>query len=376
MTPHLPPTRLPRCLAALALIALIPGYASAGAPYDRNLQQIAADAARNSRAGAIIAVQGCGLDRIVAAGVADRRTQTRMPPFEALRIGSVGKLYVAAVIHQLAQAGRLDLDAPVASQLPPGTLTGIAGAEATPRQLLKHTGGVPDYYTPQTIAGWDWTQPITADRVLAAIRGLPATTQPGGAYHYSNTGWHILGLLAEHVTGHSLGTLLESQLLVPLGLEDTRYNTSVPGGTIHGYGLPDSPDADTHAYAENTGADSGITAPAQEVAQFLRALFLPGGQLLQVGEAMLADPVERDGPRHLAGAGAEITVGSSGLRVVGHTGDVAGYLTFAFAAPSLDVAMVGHINADKPAILADMVRGTIRLVQARCTRAQAGSPAR
>lgn len=340
------------------------------------LSPVVQQAARAARAGAVVAVQGCGLDGVVAAGVADRRSRAPMPTQEPLRIGSVGKLYVAALIHQLAQEGRLDLDRPVVAQLPAGALDGIAGATATPRQLLNHTGGVPDYYTDRTIAEWDWTLPVTAARVLDAVRGLPATAAPGAAYAYSNTGWHILGLLAESVTGADLELLLRERILVPLDLHDTRYHTGHPGGTIRGYGLPGQPDRDTFAYAENSGADSGVAATPLDVTRFLAALFLPGGRLEPLGQAMQADPVQRDGPRKLAGPGAEITIGSTGLRLVGHTGDVAGYLTFAFAAPELDVAMMGQVTADRPEVLVRLLRDTIGVVQARCAAMHAASPSR
>ena len=368
--------KLTSSLLAVAAAILATGCASAQAVPDQGFQAIVATAARDSRAGAILAVSGCGMDEVVTAGVAERVTGLPMPSNEALRIGSVGKLYVAAVVHQLAREGLLDLDRPVSDQLPPDTLAGIAGADATPRQLLTHTGGVPDYYTDQAIATLDWTQPLTVSRVLDVVRGLPAQALPGQTYRYSNTGWHILALAAETATGTTLGAMIQQRMLEPLELSATRYNTAHPGGTIHGYGLPGNPAADTYRYAENTGADSGITAPAREVGLFLRALFLPDGVLASVGEAMTENPVERDGPRRLAGAGAEINIGSSDLRLVGHTGDVAGYLTFAFAAPALDTTLVGHINADEPSALSGMLRSTVNLVQARCAAWQAASPSR
>lgn len=335
-------------------------------PSDAGWQRLVSAAARQTRAGAILAVDGCGPAFLGAAGVAERRTRAPMPVEAPVRAGSVGKLAVAALVLQLAADGRLDLSAPARTRLPAGTLDGIAGADATVRQLLNHTGGVPDYYTDATIRSWDWRLPLTAGRVLDAVRGLPATGVPGATYAYSNTGYQILGLIAEAAGGAPLGELLARHVFAPAGLQDARYHTGNPGGPIHGYGTPDDPAADTWAYSENTGADSGITAPVTDLARLLRALFLPDGTLAAIGAAMLADPVPTGRERRLAGLGPEIAIGRDGTRLVGHTGDVAGYLTFAYAAPDLRATLVAHLNADRPDVLATLLRATVDRLRAGC----------
>ncbi len=330
------------------------------------LYQAVERAAEDSKAGAILEVEGCGLSFRKASGVANRKTGAPMPVDEQLRIGSIGKLYTAAVIHKLAGDGLLDLDAPATDYLTEGQVDGVPNSDATVRQLLNHTSGVPDYYDTRSYLLTDWTQPITAERTLEVARRKSATNAPGASYAYSNTNYQILGLVAERATGESLGTLIAARLLEPLSLVETRYNTEHPGGTIHGYGTELRSNADTWKYAENTGADSGITATSSDLSKFLRVLFLDGGEFTSIGKEMLADPVERDRPRQFAGPGAEILVSRSGTEFVGHTGDTFGYLSFAFAVPEYDATMVGQVTTNKNDVLAEFLISTATALEDAC----------
>ena len=340
-------------------------YLDARSPAEA-LYQAVERAAEDSKAGAILEVEGCGLYFRKASGVANRKTGAPMPLVEQLRIGSIGKLYTAAVIHKLAGDGFLCLDAPATEYLTEGQVDGVPNSNATVRQLLNHTSGVPDYYDTRSYLFTDWTQPITPERTLEVARRKSSTNAPGASYSYSNTNYQILGLIAERATGESLDRLIVRRLLGPLNLIETRYNQEHPGGTIHGYGTELRSNADTWKYAENTGADSGITATSSDLNKFLRALFLDGGEFTSIGKEMLAYPVERDRPRQYAGPGAEILVSRSGTEFVGHTGDTFGYLTFAFAVPEYDATMVGQVTANKQDILVELLSSTASALEDAC----------
>jgi D-alanyl-D-alanine carboxypeptidase len=330
------------------------------------LSQAVNHAATKARAGAILDVQGCGLDFAEAAGVANRKTKQSMPLDDQLRIASISKLYTAAIIHQLAQQGVLNVDAPATRYLTNGQLDDVPNKDATLRQLLNHTSGVPDYYDVRSYLMTDWKQPVTADRALKVARRRAATNAPGGAYAYSNTNYQILALVAEAASGKSFAALIEDQLLTPLQLQNTRYNTVHPGGDIHGYGTELRSNADTWIYAENTGADGGITATTSDLRHFLRALFLTGGSLNDIGAEMVRDPVATDKARQLAGPGAEIFRGRSGGELIGHTGDTMGYLTFAMAIPEHDATIIGHINADRLDVFTTLLQTTVATVKSTC----------
>lgn len=341
-------------LIALIALAVSPQTQLAANETDATeaLFEVTARTAARTNAAAYVDVFGCGLNVSIVAGAADRTTGAAASLDAPLRIGSVGKLYTAATLHRLAKRGAINLDQPVSRMLLSDDALGVAGRTATLRQLLNYTGGVPDYYALPDIREWDMRQPLTPQRILAAIAGRKATSAPGGVYSYSNSGYHLAALAVERSVGQSLSAMVAAEVIAPLGLAATTYHESAPAGPLHGYvGRNDQWES-----AENTGPDSGITATLTDLRTFMRALFLDNSPLRSVGAAMTADPVETDRPRFRAGAGAEVRESREGMALVGHTGDVEGYLTFAYAAPEHDLTFIGHITASDKAALTELLR--------------------
>lgn len=373
----MPSRPLPRrtlvCASLLAVILPMPAGAtpatdSGPLTAQARLTAITAEAARGARAGAVLSVQGCGIAFEQAAGLANRRTGRALLTGDPLRIGSVGKMYTAMVFHRLAARGAIDLDRPADTWLLPGDATGVAGRGATLRQLLNHTAGVPDYYDLPSIRRWDATQPFLPPRILAAIANVPATGAPGAGYRYSNAGYHLAVLALERATGTPFASLMAAEAIAPLGVRATTYHEAAPGGDVHGY----AGTRDWWSSAENSGPDSGITAPVAEVAALLRALFIEDGPLRATGDAMQAGAVETGRPRLRAGAGAERRTTRGGLELVGHTGNVEGYLTFAYAARTRGLTLVGHINAASPDTFATFLRDAAAVAETACA-AQGGA---
>jgi len=339
--------------------------ASAQSP-ENMLERAVSQAAETAKAGAILDVQGCGVSFLEARGVANRKTETPMPTDEQLRLASISKLYTAAVIHELVAEGKLDLDAPATRYLSSGVLDRVPNAEASLRQILNHTSGVPDYYDWRSYFFTDWKKPVTPDLALKVAKRRKATNAPGEGYAYSNTNYQILALAAEEVTGETFKALTERYVLRPLSMEDTRYNVEHPGGVIHGYGTEFRKNADTWIYAENTGADGGVTATTADVRKFLSAYFLEEGEKGAIGEALTASRVPAERTRREDGAGAEFYIGRDGLELVGHTGDTMGYLSFAFAIPEYQATMIGQINADREGVFIKLLRDTAAALRVAC----------
>jgi D-alanyl-D-alanine carboxypeptidase len=329
-----------------------------------DLTSVVIATAKQTEAAVLLDVQGCGLSISTASGVADRLTKRAATVDMPLRLGSVGKLYTAAVIQQLAARGELDLDAPASSYLMTGDAVGVANRNATLRQLLNHTSGIPDYYSLPNISRWNWRKPLTPERILSAIKPLQATGAPGSAYSYSNSGYHMLALVAERATKRPFADLMQAEIIMPLGLRATSYNIVGPGGPLRGYvGRKDH-----WKSAENTGPDSGVTASLVDVRTYLRALFFDTGPLHEAGRAMSTDLVETGKPRQQAGAGAEVRTSAQGLRLIGHTGDVEGYLSFAYVAPDHGLTMIGHMTSSDKGAFATLLKATAQTVQTACSQ--------
>lgn len=343
-------------------LAVGASMASAQAQSTSDLQAAVTAAAQQTKAAAFLDVQGCGLSFSATSGTADRATKAVSTIEMPLRLGSVGKLYTAAVIHRLAARGVLGLDTPASLYLVPQDAVGVAGRDATLRQLLNHTGGVPDYYALPDIRRWNWLEPLTPLRVLTAIKGRGATGAPGIAYSYSNSGYQLLALVAERATNQSFASLMQAEVITLLDLRETRYNVSAPGGPLHGY----VGGKDWWESAENSGPDGGVTATLADTRRYLRALFIDAGPMRSTGQAMSERPVETGKPRQQAGAGAEVRVSLGGMRLIGHTGDVEGYLSFAYAAPEYGLTIIGHVTTSDKDAFSTLLRTTAASAASAC----------
>jgi D-alanyl-D-alanine carboxypeptidase len=153
-----------------------------------------------------------------ASGVA-RDAVTPLTPEQPLVIGSVTKTFVAALILELAEEGRLRLDEPVASVLPdaPGPAT-----RPTIRQLLNHTAGLADVYNETTKAVLEGApeRVMTRDEVLAAWPGV--WFEPGADWGYSNANYLVLAMIAERLEQAALEEAITRRFAGPMHLASVR----------------------------------------------------------------------------------------------------------------------------------------------------------
>lgn len=311
----------------------------------------------NDIPGAIVLIEVNGERRVHARGLADRDSGLEMSGDQLMRMASVGKLYTAAIIHQLVLSGQINLDRALADYVDPDWIAGIANAdEASVRQLLNHTSGIPDYYDDDWFAAGDPAQPLTPDLTFDYIRGRPADFPTGSDHAYSNTNYQYLGLIAEAVSGQSLAQLYASLLIEPLGLTATGYNIQFdPRDRIHGYGSVLDPEQDAYSLFENSGADGGVFARAEDAADFLQAVFHDTGRLAPLGASMLSDLYDRGNGRYRA-LGPAYVEHELGFTAVTHGGSIAGYATIAIQVISHDVTLIVHLNRDRPDLAVGLAR--------------------
>jgi len=130
-------------------------------------------------------------------------------------LASVTKMFTSVAVMQQVEAGRVDLDAPVATYLPEFAQQGKG--DITLRHLLTHTGGLPAWIP--LYSRYD-----TVEERLAAVLAVEPTAAPGERYVYSDLGLITLGLVVEQVTGESLDTVIADKITKPLGMRDTMFN--------------------------------------------------------------------------------------------------------------------------------------------------------
>jgi D-alanyl-D-alanine carboxypeptidase len=253
-----------------------------------------------------------------------------------LHIGSVTKLYTAALVMIQVENGAISLEDSV------DTWLDLPCAEAaTVRQLLNHTSGIPSYteniwflirYLGLPSKRW---QP---DELVAVIGKKAPAFEPGTQHAYSNSNYVLLGAILEAATGKRYGTLLHSLIADQLGLEHTTYATHSQDLLIaNGYD-----ETLLHLGRRNltglrtslqTGAFSagGILSTSDDVANFIHALFtghiLSDTALAQM-MTFVAAPDEDMPLQEGYGLGVR-NVMLNGDSLVGHTGSIPGYSSIA-----------------------------------------------
>ena len=106
----------------------------------------------------------------------------------------------------------------------------------TIHHLLTHTSGIPSY-TDSPSYMTTMMVPKTVDQMVAGFRDLPLEFEPGSQFKYNNSGYFLLGVLIEKVTGKSYERVLSDQIFTPLGMGDTGYDcpAQILPGRASGY---------------------------------------------------------------------------------------------------------------------------------------------
>ena len=153
------------------------------------------------------------------------------------RIASLTKQFTAACILLLQERGRLNVHDPIARYL-----SGLPAAwqPITVHQLLTHTSGVPNYTSSPEIAKIDRTG-ATPQQMIELVANEPLEFRPGTNWNYSNTGYILLGMIVEKVSGHSYADFLKANIFEPLGMSDSGYDnpTDVIKERASGYDITD-----------------------------------------------------------------------------------------------------------------------------------------
>ncbi|GAA3770167.1 serine hydrolase domain-containing protein [Streptomyces coacervatus] len=301
------------------------------------LQRVLATAYRQGAPGAVARIDDHGRIQWAAMGFADRRSRRPISNADRFRIGSVTKTFTTVVLMQLADEGKLRLDAPVERYLP-GLLP---DRTITVRELLGHRSGLYDYTNAmfsKSVPGFEAvrTKVFTYRQLLNRSLWHGRTGAPGVTYSYSNTNFVVAGMLVEKLTGHSVRTEYENRIFKPLKLRDTFYvvpGTKIPGRHARGYLAPDRAGApmidateQTMSWAQSAGA---VISSTRDLNTFFSALL--GGRLTSHAQLQQMERMVPVDSTQAYGLGLRRRQLSCGISVYGHTGAVQGYYTYAFA---------------------------------------------
>ncbi|NBC09492.1 MAG: serine hydrolase [Bacteroidetes bacterium] len=274
-----------------------------------------------------------------AMGSCGRRSSDDVSPDHKFRIASVSKLMTATLIMRLAEEGQLSLDDRLAEHLKVPGLPN--GDKITIRQLMSHTAGVVDHLNHPSFYRGNWKYREWSERDIfrfAAVRR--ARFNPGESYAYSNTGYYLLGELAEKLTGKPLGDAYRSYIFGPVGMENTLYDDfSTRRKPIEGL----AENRRAYEYHQSAvGAAGAVISTPSDMARFGRALY--NGEL--VSEASLKEMqkdigAEKGGDHY--GLGMRLW-DDFGIKHIGHTGALMGYRSILMYLPEygITIALTTH----------------------------------
>lgn len=153
--------------------------------------------------------------------MADLETDRAVDGSTLTRTASIGKTFMGALILSLHEEGSLSITDPVSEYL-----DGIpSGDRITLQMLLQHSSGIANYsgvaaYR-EAAAGYP-ERIVTAEEAIAFALAEPLDFEPGTAWNYSNTGYLILGQIAEEIVGRPFEAEVRARFFGPLGMDDTR----------------------------------------------------------------------------------------------------------------------------------------------------------
>ncbi len=289
-------------------------------------------------------------------------------------IGSNTKSFMAALILQLAEEGKLSLEDPLSKYL--ASYPNI-DSTITIRQLLNHTSGI--YHFTDHPSIWDtlfanqmrlWTP----EEILASFVLQPYFS-PGTGWHYSNTNYILLGMIVEVITGSKVSTELRNRFFDPLGLTRTFLDIEeqITGFMAHrwydffGDGTPDDISflIRTSEYSAYWTAGAMVST-ADDLARWSQALFR-GNVLSQFSlDQMLTFHSPTPGEPMMVGYGLGtvkfLPVIVAGEEAFGHGGWVFGYSTVMTYFPEYDVSISILLNKNDDNCLSAIADALIRVV--------------
>ena len=145
----------------------------------------------------------------------------------------------------------------------------------TIQQLLQHTSGIKSYTDLGEAWKKVWPLELTHAELLALVEDEPFDFEPGSDWHYSNTGYYLLGMVIEKVAGRSYAEQLQAELCAPLGLARTRYdsNRELIDNRAQGYALDGEELVNDQMIGmAQPGAAGGILSTAGDLVRWQMAL--------------------------------------------------------------------------------------------------------
>jgi CubicO group peptidase (beta-lactamase class C family) len=345
------------CLIALLLPAAILGQtADRKNAFEQVDAYITGEATEHSFRGAVLVGVNGKVVFEKAYGIAEEEWNVRNTTTTKFRIASLSKQFTAACILLLQERGKLKVQDPISRYL-----TGLPEAwrSITIHQLLTHTSGIPNYTDSSQLKKINRTG-ATPQEMITLVADKPLDFKPGSRWHYTNTGYILLGMMIEKISGQPYADFMKHNIFEPLGMMNSGYDraTDILKERASGYqiqgGLANADFIDmTIPYAAG-----GIYSTVEDLYRFNEAL-AQQGKLLSADslKEMFTEYPEATYQGQNYGYGVVISRQKFGKLLYYHGGGVEGFSSSIQRYPDERVCIVvlSNLSSFKPWELGDHI---------------------
>jgi D-alanyl-D-alanine carboxypeptidase len=309
-----------------------------------------------------------GTMREAATGVADKETNDPMTIGSRMLAASIGKTFVGATIISMAKDGLINLDGPLSEYIGDRHwFTRLANHKTiTLRNLLTHSSGLPDHVHSQKFLQNSYFKKLHAgdsfspEALIDCILDQPALFETGQSWNYTDTGYILLGLVIETMTGDDYFAVVDQKFLKPLKLDMTTPadRPNLPG-LIVGYTTPDNAFGLPIKMINQSGfmawnpilewTGGGFMSTSSNLAVWIKLLC--EGKVMQsayLENLFHSVPINDAGVDMRYGAGIVIQKSAFGDKY-GHNGVVPGYVSSAHYYSQYGLAIAFQVNTDENA---------------------------
>lgn len=303
--------------------------------------------------GCVVGVDQKGKASIIRAyGVADLEHDAPNTPATVFEAGSTSKQFTAAAVLRLAEQHKLSLTDDVRKYIPE---LPDYGHVVTILNLLNHTSGVRDWGELASFAGEPRGARVYSMRDVLdlAVRQKALNFTPGDEFSYTNTGYNLLAVVAERVSGKSLPEYTAAEFFTPLGMRNTRWRDNFRRGE-KGRAIAYSPTETGFAQAmpfEDTYGHAGLLTTAGDMLIWNAAL--TDGRISAYVAGGLAEHGVLASGRRINYARGLIWADYRGHPEIAHPGATAGYTAWLGRYPKdgLSIALLcNRADADNEAL--------------------------
>jgi CubicO group peptidase (beta-lactamase class C family) len=214
-------------------------------------------------------VEGGQLRTVRALGMANLTHRVPMTPETRSNIGSVTKQFTAMALLLLEQDGELSLSDDIRTHIP--ELPDF-GSVTTLKNLLNHTGGYREVYNFLPLAGYQGEDGFRREQVVEIVqRQQELQSAPGSEFNYNNTGYILLSMVVERVSGLSFPDFVAQRIFAPLGMRDSRVKDvqgEIIANSAQGYVPDDAGWRQARDLASSAGA-GGIYSTLEDLAAYM-----------------------------------------------------------------------------------------------------------